>query len=149
MSKIVTLLLVGVATPAIGADYLTEVVSPVYTAPGSPDTLATRAATCITQNLAPGTTDAPLILSSSGGVVVANSAIERGSVLRLTTRARFTFEARDGRFRIKQTNIERFNQGRWASVGKWTGSQWRSVEDGFRQSAERIAACVSKQQDDW
>ena len=53
------------AMPANAAEYLTEVSSEVYQTEGTPSEIAQRASTCISQNLAPGTTDAQLIISSN------------------------------------------------------------------------------------
>jgi hypothetical protein len=135
------------SVPATAAEYLTVVTSEVYQAAGTPRELATRANTCISQHLAPGTTDSQLIISSDleGGIVVARSALEYGSLSRWKIRSRFTFEARDGRFRIEQTNLERFNQmaGGWGPIGKWTGSQWKKAEETFTASAAAVAQCVS------
>ena len=56
-------------------------------------------------------------------------------------RSTFTLEAREGRFRIVQTNLERFNN-RWGGIGKWTGSGWKKAEAAFVGSAEIVAQCV-------
>jgi len=135
--------------------YLTAVTSEVFLATGTPKELATRASTCISQILAPGTVDAQLIISSDldGGVVVARNALEYGGVARQKIRGRFTFEARDGRFRIEQTNLEAFSSvlKRWASIGKWAGSGWKKAEAAFASSATEVANCVigGPKRDDW
>jgi hypothetical protein len=134
------------ATPAAAADYLTEVTSPVYQTPGTPKEIATRAQTCIAQNLRPGAVNAPQIVSSDldNGVIVAQSALSFGSFPEWQARSRFTFEARDGRFRISQTGIEMFNDmaGGWRPIGKWTGSPWKKAEAAFAASANAVAQCV-------
>jgi hypothetical protein len=137
-------LLACTAAPAFAADYLTEVTSEVYQTTGTPREIATRANTCISQHLAPGTVDAQLIISSDldGGTIVARNAIDQGGLMRWQIRSRFAFEARDGRFRIEQTTLERFNQGRWGPIGKWTGSQWKGAEAAFKVSADAVAQCV-------
>ncbi|MDF7774040.1 hypothetical protein P1X14_02175 [Sphingomonas sp. AOB5] len=150
---VITLIMAGLSSPAWAAEYLTSVASEVYQTTGTPREIATRASTCISQHLSPGTVDAQLIISSDleGGIIVARNAIEQGGSMRWQLRSRFTFEARDGRFRIEQTELERFNQGRWGPIGKWPGSQWRGAEDAFKTSADAVARCVmtSPRRDDW
>ena len=120
------------------AEYMTSVTSEVYQVNGTPREIASRAMTCISQHLAPGTVDAQLVISSDldDGIIVARSALEYGSLPRWKVRSRFTFEARDGRFRIEQTNLERFNDQ--FNVG----SQWKMAEEAFAASASVVAQCV-------
>lgn len=137
-------LLACAAAPAFAADYLTEVTSEVMQTTGTPREIATRANTCISQNLAPGTTDSQLIITSDldGGVVVARSAMTYpDGLLQWQVRSTFTLEAREGRFRIVQTNLERFNRV-WGPIGKWTGSGWKKAEEAFTSSAAKVAQCV-------
>lgn len=140
------ILIIGLASPAIAADYLTGITSPVYQTSGTPKEIATRAQTCIAQNLRPGAVNAPQIVSSDldNGVIVAQSALSFGSFPEWQARSRFTFEARDGRFRITQTGIEMFNDmaGGWRPIGKWTGSPWKKAEAAFTASADAVAQCV-------
>jgi hypothetical protein len=153
---IVGSLAVGLTTPALAAEYLTEVTSEVYQISGTPREIATRANTCISQHLAPGTTDSQLIINSDleGGVIVARNALRYpDGLMQWQVRSTFTFEARDGRFRIAQTNLERLNDraGGWGPIGKWTGSGWRRAEQAFSSSASVVARCVMQQPaaDDW
>ena len=140
----------SIMTPAMAADYLTVVTSEVYQTEGTPKEIATRANSCIAQNLSTGTSDEPLIISTDleAGVIVARNSTEYGSLPRWKIRSRFTLEARDGRFRIEQTNLERFNTNvltgadSWGSIGKWTGSGWKKVEEVFAASAAKVAQCV-------
>jgi hypothetical protein len=141
------LIVVGaLASPAAAADYLTEVTSQVYQTPGSPKEIATRAQTCVAQTLRPGTANAQQIVSSDldNGVIVAESAVSFGSFPEWRARTRFTFEERDGRFRVSQTGIEMFNDmaGGWRPIGKWTGSPWKKAEAAFAASADSVAQCV-------
>jgi hypothetical protein len=133
-----------IASPALAADYLTEVTSEVYQASGTPKEIAARASTCISQNLRPGTTDAQLIISTDldGGIVVARSGISYpDGLMQWEVRSTFTFEAREGRFRIVQTSLERFNK-QWGPIGKWAGSGWKKAEAVFSASAAKVAQCV-------
>lgn len=141
-----------VATPAIAAEYLTEITSEVYQAEGTTKEIAQRANTCISQHLAPGTTDAQLIVSSDldNGVIVARNAAQYPDGLsNWEIRSTFTLEAREGRFRIVQTNLERFNRN-WGPIGKWSGSGWKKAEQAFIRPANEVAGCVlSSQADTW
>lgn len=156
--KIMSAIAIGsmAATSAQAAEYLTEVTSEVYQTQGTTSEIAARARTCMSQHLASGVTGGELIINADleGGVIVANSAIEYGSLPRWKIRSRFTFEARDGRFRIQQTNLERFNDQfnvGWNAIGKWSGSQWRGAETAFVASAATVAQCVRTEtrRDDW
>jgi hypothetical protein len=147
------LALISCSTPVLAAEYLTSVTSQVYQATGAPKELAQRANTCISQHLAPGTTDSLLIISSDldNGVVVARNAIRYpDGLMQWEVRSVFTFEAREGRFRIEQTNLERFND-RWSGIGKWAGSGWKKAEAAFVTSADAVAQCVisGPKKDDW
>ncbi len=161
-SRILILTLFAAFSSAAGfaAEYLMVITSEVYQAPGTPRALATRANTCIAQKLIKGSSDDPLIISTDleNGVIVARNSIEYGSLPRWKIRSRFTFEAREGRFRVEQTNLERFNTSvltgveSWGPIGKWTGSRWREVTIKFEESASTVANCVisgSGQQKDW
>lgn len=142
-------------SPAAAAEYLTEVSSQVYQTAGTPREIATRANTCIAQHLAPGTVDAQLIISSDldNGIIVARNAVKYGSLPEWQIRSRFTFEAREGRFRIVQTGLERFNDmaGGWSPIGKWWGSQWKGAEKAYSASATAVAMCVMSgpKREDW
>lgn len=146
--------LAHLSAPALAADYLTEVTSEVYETTGTPREIATRANVCIAQYLAPGTTNAQLIVSSDldGGVIVARNGIQYpDGLLQWQIRSTFTFEAREGRFRVVQTNLERFNRV-WGPIGKWTGSGWKKAEASFASSAAAVAHCVVNgpvKRDDW
>lgn len=144
------------AEPACAAEYLTELTSEVYQTGGTPREIATRASTCISQHLAPGTTDSALIITSDldGGIIVARNALKYpDGLMNWQVRSTFTFEAREGRFRITQTNLERFNTmaGGWGGIGKWTGSGWKKAEAAFAASSAAVAQCVTQgpKRDDW
>lgn len=155
-SALVVTLSVVAITPAQAAEYLTSVTSAVYQTQGSQKEIAQRATTCIAQHLAAGTTDSQLIISSDvdNGIIVARNVTTHGSFPQFKIRSRFTFEARDGRFRIEQTGLERFDDSfgnGWGPIGKWTGSQWKKAEAAFILSAAAVADCVMSgpKKDDW
>ena len=146
MRRLSFLALAALASPAVAHEYLTDLTSQVYQTPGTPKEIATRAQTCIAQNLRSGTVNAPQIVTSDldNGVIVAQNALRFGSLPEWQVRSRLTFEARDGRFRISQTGIEMFNDmaGGWGPIGKWFGSPWKKAEAAFTASAEAVAQCV-------
>jgi hypothetical protein len=152
----IALVAIGCSSKAIAAEYLTSLTSDVYQATGTPKSIATRASTCISQHLAAGTVNAPVIINSDldSGTVVARSALTYSDgLLKWQARSVFTFEARENRFRIEQTNLERFNDmsGGWSPIGKWTGSGWKKAEAAFTASAEAVAQCITSgpKRDDW
>lgn len=129
-------------------DYLTLVQSPVYEAPGTPSDLARRGEICMARLLAGGRAGGQVIVSSdpAGGAVVATNAMEyRDGLLTWQMRSRVTFQARDSRYRIEHTSIERFNEqaGGWTPVGKWWGSGWVKAEDALKAVSTSIASCVT------
>lgn len=148
------------STSVIAAEYLSSITSEVFQTSGTSKEIAARANTCISQHLTTGTADDPLIVSSDldGGIIVARNSLEYGSLPRWKIRSRFTFEAREGRFRIEQSNLERFNMNMftgvesWGAIGKWSGSRWKEVTARFEQSATAVAQCVISapgKRDDW
>src|SRR5690606_7826440 len=102
---------IGTSAPAFAAEYLTSVTGEVFQTQGTPREIAARANTCIAVHLSSGSAEDPLIISTDldGGMIVARNSIEYGSLPRWKISSRFTFEAREGRFRIEQTSLERFN----------------------------------------
>ena len=148
-----SLVLLVSATPAAATDYLTSVESEVFQTPGTPREIAARARICMSQVLTAGTVNGDVIISSDldDGIIVARSALKYGSLPEWEIRSRFTFEAREGRFRITQTNLERFNDmaGGWGPIGKWPGSQWKGAENAFQLAALNVALCVTSKRQDW
>jgi hypothetical protein len=155
------ILFMGCVSTAASAEegYLTAVTSEVYQTQGTPREIATRGSTSISQHLAPGTTDSQLIISSDldNGTIVARSVIRFDNdslgLLVATGRSVFTFEARDGRFRIEQTKLESFFDGGtgWKPIGKWFGSNWERAQEAFKKPADVVAQCVLSPPDkkDW
>lgn len=145
-------------------EYMTEIVSPVYEAEGDPAHLVARATTCMSQRLAPDGRGGSVIISSdpAAGVVVGNNALEyRDRLVPWRVRSRLTFEARDGRFRLTHSNIERHNDqtigsqftgaSPWVQIGKWRGSGWQKAQEAFEAVSAGVAECVTAQAapDDW
>lgn len=122
-------------------------------ADGSADRLAADhagqpiARTCISQNLEAGTTDSQLITNTSlgGGIIVARNALSYpDGLLQWQVCSTFGFEVREGRFRIAQSNLERFSErgAGWDGIGRYTGNGWKKAEAVFAASAMKVAGCV-------
>ena len=86
------------------------------------------------------------VIAHSTGGVIARSYIQSTAYGQsgLPTIDDLVLEARDGRFRIEQTNLERFNDrgGGWGGIGKWWGSGWKKAEQAYQASATVVAQCV-------
>jgi hypothetical protein len=126
-------------------EYLTRVDSAVFQAPKTANEIHERAKTCIAENLAPGAQGGQLIISDDGTTIVANSVIRfSAKMVPWTIRTRMILEAREGRFRISHTNIESFNEYSrdWIGVGKWFGSDWKTVESSLQDVSTTLAQCV-------
>lgn len=138
---------IAVSDAAHANEYLTSLTSETYQAEGTPDQLARTASTCIAQQLASGQAGGQVIISAdpAAGIVVANNALQyRDGLMVWSLRSRLTFEAREGRFRIAHTAIERFNDasGGWSPVGKWRGSGAAKAEAALADVSATVAACV-------
>jgi hypothetical protein len=150
------LLAVSLGSPAMAAEYLTSVTSEVFQTEGTHDEIARRAQSCIAQKL--HAANGPVILSSDpeAGIVTARNEFEYGNLPRWKLRSTLTLEAKDGRFRMVHTNIERFNDGAlggpgWYGVGKWWGSGSKRVEKELTDTAAAVAKCVMGREakNDW
>jgi len=145
------------ALALIAPDYLTEVQSETYQTQGTAAEITARADRCIAQQLGSGAAGGELIISKDmdGGTIVARNALSyRDGLLTWQMRSRVTFEAREGRFRIGHTAIERFNDqsGGWSPVGKWRGSAWQKAESALVNVTVGIAECVmapARATEDW
>ena len=151
-------LLMSAAPPE--REYLTEVQSDVIEATGTAAEIASRGQACMSQILAGGTVSADIILSSDTerGVIVARNAQEYSEgfmgLLVWQMRSRMTLEAREGRFRVTHSQIERFNDqaGGWGPIGKWNTSGWQRAEAELRSTLATIANCIvagTSARDDW
>lgn len=128
-------------------EYLTEVASPVIETSGSAPDIAAKGRVCIAQQLAPGRAGGQVIVSddvAAGVVVATNTSTYRDGLINWTIRSRVTFEAREGRFRITQSALERFNEMSmgWSPIGKWRGSGWQKAEAAFQATSTGLSNCV-------
>ena len=140
---------------ASAAEYLTEITSEVYQAAGTPAELTAKANICMSRILVSGTEGGQVIVSSdpANGVVIANNVMSyQDGLLTWEARSKVTFEARDNRFRIQHTALERFNDqaGGWSPIGKWSMSGWETAQEAFEAVTAKIAGCVQNQKkEDW
>lgn len=135
------------ALMALAPDYLTTVQSEVIEAQGTPAEIAARGERCMAQQLGSGREGGELIVSRDieAGVVVSRNAVTyMDGLLQWQMRSRLTLEARDGRFRLTHSSIERFNDqaGGWSPVGKWWGSGWQKAEMALKATSAGVAECV-------
>lgn len=138
---------------AAAPEYLTEVVSAPMETAGTASEIAARGRRCIASTFGSGVAGGELIISDADNIIVArNASSYMDGLLKWQIRSRVTFEARDGRFRISQTALERFNDqsGGWSVIGKWRGSGWQKAEAAYVSSAASLTECVTAEQaDDW
>lgn len=142
------------ALSMLAQEYLTTVRSDVIETPGAAAEIAARGERCIARSFGSGAAGGELIVSREGGVIVARNALTyRDGLLVWQIRSRFTFEARDGRFRTEHSAIERFNDqaGGWSPVGLWWGSGGQKAKEALEAQSEGIASCVLSggQAEDW
>lgn len=135
-------------------DHLTEVVGPVVEREGAASDIAAAARRCVAENLGSGRSGGDLILSDADNTIIARNAVSyRDGLMTWQVRSRLTVEARDGRFRISQTSLERLNDasGGWSPIGKWRGSGWQKAEQAFADSARSVEDCIARSptSDDW
>lgn len=141
----------------VSPEYLTSVISEPMPATGSVPEITSRAETCIGRILNAGDPGGELIVSSDpvGGAVVARNWIEyRDGLMPWKIRSRVTVEAREGRFRISHSSIERFNDqpaglfvtgaSPWVPIGKWWGSGWQKAEDALKAKSAELATCIQQ-----
>jgi hypothetical protein len=147
------------APSATGAPsrFLERIESPVYETEGDHQAITKRAITCIAQTIKPGLTAVPTIISSDldAGTIVANNqfiyTFGLGNMLTYTARTILTFQAKDGRFRIINTDIEDIYSGRplpgsgpdeWQKVinKKYAGAN--VLTSTVMQIDDKLAACV-------
>lgn len=149
----------GLASGA-SAEPLERVESEVYQAEGAVPALTRKAAVCIGRIVKPGVVNAPTIVTQDieGGVVVANSAfryMEKSMGMRFgyRGRAKVTFEARPGRFRIVHTEIERLSelnpQRGWEPVYPTKKPQAQYADAMMQAIADEVAECVKAEAEAW
>ncbi|MBV2128363.1 hypothetical protein [Arsukibacterium indicum] len=158
-------------------EYLEEVESEVHEVEGTVAEISLIAKSCIAQNVrnegvrisdsaagnglfgvgsGPGQSD-----QVEGGSVIVSADVEHGSItannrvdyrskmLAHNVKSTMTFLAKDGKFKIRHTNIEYLqkstgsmrNSG-YSRVGKWFGSGWKDAEKALSGVSDKVAECV-------
>ncbi len=173
---------------ASGADYLEEVESEVYQANGTVQEISRRAKTCIVQlvhndevrisDSASGTGPFSIPIGGGpghssgiqGGPVIVDADIDAGTItannrvdytskfLAHNVKSTITFLAKEGRFKIRHTNIEYLQKSTgsvhntgYSHVGKWWGSGWEDAREALLRISARVATCVQTlpKKEDW
>ena len=149
-----------VAAPAVAADYLEAVESPVFEAPGDHAALTRRAATCLAQN--EGLTGQSIQTDAEGGTVVGPLLFSYSSAgVPWSVRSTLTIVSKDGRFRMTHSalshkqggpavsgwsifsgSLDQGSEGGWMRVGKWKFSGADKVEAAAQALSLRIATCI-------
>lgn len=173
------LLVAMVPITSSSADYLEEVESEVFETKGTAQEIANRARTCIAQRVrndevritdnasssgpfptstlaSPGHSDGieggDVLVHADleGGIVTANNRVDyKSKLLAHNVKSTLTFMAKEGRFKIRHSNIEYVqkstgsmrNSG-YSRVGKWFGSGWKDAEAALTAVTSKVAACV-------
>lgn len=160
------------ATSQIG-----EMVGPVTQVQGTLSDITTRAQACAVRILSNVATSTPSVLMALGGVtnsrnrdggslielidkengqLVANSlaAYSKGLV-QYTVRAKLSVQAKDGRFRIVQsdlgyTNSTSHNIAYWP-IKTVAGSGWNDALEALQARSNKLAACIASEKtvSDW
>ena len=144
----VALVLCCNSAQAAKVEYLERLDSQVYEASGTPAEIASRGKLCMSQVLSAGSVGGELIISEAPDTIVARNALEYssglGGLVKWQMRTRVVFEARDGRFRVSHTNIERYDDygKRWTGLGLWKGSGHEDAESALQSQSAEIAKCA-------
>lgn len=179
--RLVLMTAICIPTATFAAEYLNEVESEVYEVTGTQAQIAQRGRACMAQLLANEETElygdshwkyGSKSTNVEGGDVLQDAIPEEGVVVatsrydmpgsgmsgRQSIRSRITFLAREGRFKIRHTNIEMaaYSSGTlpnigYHKVGKWWGAHSDKVEASLKTKSYEIATCVRDDaaQDDW
>lgn len=148
-------LFIAAAPAAHAADYLTEIISDVHQAPGmSVEQLVDRGLQCIkssSHNAAEYITPAVDGDTAYGIVRFEYSHLMVPDLIR----ARVSVVAREGRFRVAHTSIERYSEFTRGYIRVHTGFGGKSdkVRQVLAEHADKIAACITNPPDvaggDW
>jgi hypothetical protein len=170
----------------LAADYLEETESPVYETKGTAQEIAKQGKSCIAQIVrneevriadsaaGTGVFSPPGSEGHSdgieGGAILIDADIEQGvvsannrvdytsSMLAYNVKSTITLLTKDGRFKIKHTNIEyvqkntgsTHNNG-YIKVGKWWGTGWKKADAALQGVSEKVSKCIqaSTEKEDW
>ncbi len=167
-----------IPTIAWSAEYLEQVESDVQEANGTTQEITARAKTCIAQNVkntevrfgnsSSGGGALGFMVQgrdadrAAGGDVITSIDMEQGIItanghvdykgpmgVEFNVKSALTFMAKDGKFKIRHTNIEYLqkssgsmhNDG-YDKVFKVWGTGWKKAEDALSPVSEKISQCV-------
>jgi len=94
-----------------------------------------------------------------GGIITANNRVDYSSkMLTHNVQSTMTFLAKDGRFKIRHTNIQYLQKSTgsmhntgYQRVGKWWGSGWEDAKEALDEVSKKVADCVisGPKKEDW
>lgn len=122
--------------------------SPVFEVAADKETILRLAVGCVSQNVTSGSMDIPTIRSSdaAAGVIIATNYLPKvgGGLLGRDIRTTMRLEARDGRFRIFNSNVGLFSEFKleWSPLPQGD-SRWPRLEERLSEQASAISSCVS------
>lgn len=128
------------------AEYFSEYESSVYTIEGSAAELVERGAGCLARQNGEITNK-----DVAGGTVIALINLKYATTF-LLERLQVTASllAKQGRFKVRYSNIQRLTSSGYMPVGKWFGSPWKEARDQLDGLSAAIAECMKKPtQEDW
>lgn len=137
------------AQVAVASDYLTEVVSDVHPAEGmSANHILERGLQCIKSTGGNGATYIDPAIDGDTAYSVVKLAFTRAMIEDMI-RYRVSVVAKDGRFKVASTDIERysdFTHG-YLGIAKVWGTGWQKVEEVVKDHSAKVASCITKTQD--
>ncbi len=93
------------------------------------------------------------------GVITVNNRVDYVSkLLAHNVKSTMTFLSKEGRFKIRHTNIEYLQKSTgsmhntgYSRVGKWWGSGWKDAEEALQSISSKVAQCVQTgpKKEDW
>jgi hypothetical protein len=148
-SHLLALTLLAVPTAASAVEYLTEITSDVYQAPGmSTAQIVDRALQCIKSSS--GNTADSVAPAVDGDVAyaVVNTEYRLAFMVQSSARSRLSVLARDARFRVTHTDIEGDQRnpftGKPMQIHTQPGGGAKQAEAAMVARSEALAACIVK-----
>lgn len=143
-SHLIALALLIVPTAASAVEYLTGVVSDVHQAEGMSATqIAERGLQCIKST---GGNSAEYVDPAIDGTTAYAIVRTSYSSMMVNTilRSRLSVVARDGRFKVAHTDIERYYDPArtYLTIQKGWGTGWEKAQAVLQDRATEVAACV-------
>lgn len=154
-----------------------EIVSPVREIPGTPSEITAKAQACATRSISNSGTSTPTVLEALGGgfktaskepvalielvdkesglLVVNSVASYTSGMLSSNARAKVTVQAKDGRFRIVQSDLATTRsdgKGDYSPVVSVWGTGWEPALKSLIARTEKLSECMIKPAgagDDW